>query len=213
MSAIRVFLVDDHSVLRQAVATMLAAEADIEIVGQSADGTKALVDVARLRPDVVILDLKMPETDGLAVLPRILEASPKTRVVVFTMYENPIYVHTAMQAGATGYVLKTVERDDLLRAIRAVHRGGGFLQEEVTRPLLRRLALEAKLRADKSVLSVREIQVLELLAGGSTNKEIAQRLAISDETVKSHLKRLYDKLGASDRAEAVAIALRQNLID
>lgn len=213
MSAIRIFLVDDHTVLRQAVAAMLSAEVDIEVVGQSGNGTTALAEVGRLRPDVVILDLKMPETDGLAILPRISEVSAKTRVVVFTMYDNPIYVHTAMQAGATGYVLKTVERDDLLRAIRAVHRGGGFLQEEVTRPLLRRLAIEAKFRADKRALTVREIQVLELLAGGSTNKEIAQRLAISDETVKSHLKRLYEKLGASDRAEAVAIALRQKLIE
>jgi DNA-binding NarL/FixJ family response regulator len=209
MSPIRVFLVDDHTVLRQAVAAMLAGENDMEVVGQSGDGRRALDELGRLRPDVVILDLKMPEIDGLSLLPQILEASPKSRVVMFTMYENPIYVHTAMQAGATGYVLKSVERDELLRAIRAVHRGSGYLQAEVTRPLLRRLAL----KAERSALSVREIQVLELLAAGSSNKEIAQRLAISDETVKSHLKRLYDKLGVSDRAEAVAIALRQNLID
>jgi DNA-binding NarL/FixJ family response regulator len=102
MSPIRVFLVDDHTVLRQAVAAMLAGENDMEVVGQSGDGRRALDELGRLRPDVVILDLKMPETDGLSLLPQILEASPKSRVVMFTMYENPIYVHTAMQAGATG---------------------------------------------------------------------------------------------------------------
>jgi DNA-binding NarL/FixJ family response regulator len=118
-----------------------------------------------------------------------------------------------MHAGASGYVLKSATKEELLRAIRAIRQGAGFLQAEVTKPLLRRLALDAKLDAERSNLTLREIQILELLSEGKSNKEIAALLSISDETVKTHLKRLYDKLGAADRAQAAAIALRQNLIE
>jgi DNA-binding NarL/FixJ family response regulator len=129
------------------------------------------------------------------------------------MHSNPVYVYEAMHAGASGYVLKSATKEELLRAIRAIRQGAGFLQAEVTKPLLRRLALDAKLDAERSNLTLREIQILELLSEGKSNKEIAALLSISDETVKTHLKRLYDKLGAADRAQAAAIALRQNLIE
>jgi len=162
---------------------------------------------------VAIVDLKMPGVTGLSAIPEILRASAKTSVLVFTMYNNPAYVYEAMHAGASGYVLKTSTKEELLRAIRAIRQGAGFLQAEVTKPLLRRLAQDAKLDAERSNLTLREIQILELLSEGKSNKEIAALLSISDETVKTHLKRLYDKLGASDRAQAVAIALRQNLIE
>jgi DNA-binding NarL/FixJ family response regulator len=162
---------------------------------------------------VAIVDLKMPGMTGLLAIPEILKASPKTSILVFTMYNNPAYVYEAMHAGASGYVLKSSTKEELLRAIRAIRQGAGFLQAEVTKPLLRRLALDAKLDAERSNLTLREIQILELLSEGKSNKEIAALLSISDETVKTHLKRLYDKLGAADRAQAVAIALRQNLIE
>jgi DNA-binding NarL/FixJ family response regulator len=147
------------------------------------------------------------------VIPKLLAASPGCAVIVFTMYANPVYVYEATHAGASGYVLKSASREDLVRAVHAVHSGQGFLQAEVTKPLLRRLALEAKAGADRGSPSLREVQVLELLCEGKSNKEIAAALAISEETVKTHLKRLYEKLGVSDRAQAVAIALRQQLID
>jgi DNA-binding NarL/FixJ family response regulator len=213
MMRTRIFLLDDHTVLRQAVRVMLETEPDIEVVGEGADGREGIDGIARARPDVAIVDLKMPGMTGLLAIPEILKASPKTSILVFTMYNNPAYVYEAMHAGASGYVLKSSTKEELLRAIRAIRQGAGFLQAEVTKPLLRRLALDAKLDAERSNLTLREIQILELLSEGKSNKEIAALLSISDETVKTHLKRLYDKLGAADRAQAVAIALRQNLIE
>jgi len=213
MSRTRVFLVDDHTVLRQAVRVMLEAESDIEIVGEAGDGTEGIAGITRAKPDVAIVDLKMPGMSGLGAIPEILKSSPKTAIIVFTMYNNPVYVYEAMHAGASGYVLKSASKEDLLRAIRAVKQGAGFLQAEVTKPLLRRLVLDARIEAERSNLTLREVQILEFLAEGKSNKEIASFLSISDETVKTHLKRLYEKLGAADRAQAVAIALRQNLIE
>ncbi len=213
MNRTRLFLVDDHVALRQAVQAALSREPDFEVVGAASDGAEGLTDIARLAPDVVILDVKMPEVGGIAALPRVFAASPRSRVLMFTMYENPTYVHSAIAAGATGYVLKNAGFDDLLRAIRSVARGAAFFQTEITRTMLRRLALDAKLEAERGSLTVRELQVLELLADGRTNKEIAQRLGVSDETVKSALKRIFDKLEAADRTEAVARALRQRLIE
>lgn len=213
MTRTRVFLLDDHTVLRQAVRVMLEAENDIEIVGEAGDGVQGVAGIGRTRPDVAIVDLKMPGMGGLSAIPEIVRASPKTAIIVFTMYNNPVYVYEAMHAGASGYVLKSASKEDLLRAIRAVKQGAGFLQAEVTKPLLRRLVLDARAEAERSNLTLREIQILEFLAEGKSNKEIANFLSISDETVKTHLKRLYEKLGASDRAQAVAIALRQSLIE
>lgn len=213
MTRTRVFLVDDHTVLRQAVRMMLAAERDIEIVGEAGDGAEGIAGIARTLPDVAIVDLKMPGMGGLRAIPEILRVAPKAAIIVFTMYNNPVYVYAAMHAGASGYVLKSASREELLRAIRAVKQGAGFLQAEVTKPLLRRLVLDARLEAEGSNLTLREIEILEFVSEGKSNKEIASLLAISDETVKTHLKRLYEKLGASDRAQAVAIALRQNLIE
>jgi DNA-binding NarL/FixJ family response regulator len=213
MNPIRIFLADDHAVLRQAVSTMLSAEPDMIVVGQASNGVEALAAVKAARPNVVILDIKMPEAGGLDVLADIRGECPKARVIVFTMYENPAYVNAAIRSGAAGYVLKSVGREELLTAIRSVHRGGHFLHADVARPLLRRAALEARLRPGGADLTVRDLQVLELLSDGKSNKEVAQILGISDETVKSHLKRLFEKLGVSDRTEAVALALRQNLIE
>ena len=211
--SVRVYLIDDHTVVRQAVRVMLEAEPDIRVVGEAGDGRAGVAGVAAERPDVAIVDLKMPGMSGLSAVPQIVQVSPKTAIIVFTMYNNPVYVYEAMHAGASGYVLKSASKEELLRAIRAVKQGAGFLQAEVTKPLLRRLVLDARLEAERSNLTLREIQILEFLAEGKSNKEIASFLSISDETVKTHLKRLYEKLGAADRAQAVAIALRQNLIE
>lgn len=212
-SPIRVFLVDDHTVVRQSVRVMLEAERDVVVVGEAGEGRAGIRGIAETAPDVAIVDLKMPGMSGLTAIPQILAASPRTGVLVFTMYNNPSYVYEAMHAGASGYVLKSATKDELVRAVHAVRSGAGFLQAEVTKPLLRRLALDAKVAAGKSTLSPRELDVLELLAEGKSNKAIGQLLAISEETVKTHLKRLYEKLGAADRAQAVAIALRQQLIE
>jgi DNA-binding NarL/FixJ family response regulator len=211
--SIRIFLIDDHTVLRQAVRVMLEAEAELEVVGEAGDAESGVKEIARLRPDVAIVDLKLPGRPGLAAIAEIQVTAPKTAVIAFTMYNNPAYVYEAMHAGASAYVLKSASKEELLQAVRAVHAGSGFLQAEITKPLLQRLALESKLGAGKSAPSARELQVLELVGEGKSNKEIASTLSISDETVKTHLRHLYEKLGVSDRAQAVAIALRQQLID
>ncbi len=213
MSALTVLLVDDHTAVRQAVRVMLDAEPGIAIVGEASDGAEAVREAARLRPDVILVDLAMPGIPGLAAIPRMRQAAPRSAVLVFSMHKNAAYVYEAMRVGARGYVLKSARKEELVEAIRAVHGGGGFLQPEITGPILRRIAADARVEAGRMDLTLREIQVLEAVADGKTNKEIGVAFAISEETVKSHLRKLYEKLGASDRAQAVAIALRQQLIE
>lgn len=213
MSAIGILLVDDHTAVRQALRVMLEAEPGLAIVGEAGDGAEAVREAARLRPDVVVVDLAMPGVPGLAAIARLRAAAPRAAVLVFTMHANAAYVYEAMRAGARGYVLKSARKEELLAAIRAVHGGGGFLQPEITGPILRRVAADARVEAGRSDLTLREIQVLEAVADGKSNKEIGVAFVISEETVKSHLRKLFEKLGASDRAQAVAIALRQHLIE
>lgn len=213
MAEITAFLIDDHTVLRQAVVEMLDAEPDIRVVGQTESAVTGIEEVARLKPNIAVVDLKMPGMSGLTVISEIAARSPFTGIIVFTMYDNAAYVWRAMNSGASGYVLKSASKDDLLRAVRAVHAGAGYLQAEVTKPLLKRMAQDARAEGRRSELSARELQVLECVALGQSNKTVAVNLSISEETVKAHLKSLYEKLDASDRAHAVAIALRQQLIE
>jgi DNA-binding NarL/FixJ family response regulator len=214
MRRISVFLVDDHTVVRQAVRLMLEAEEDIVVCGEADEADSALRDISGLKPDIALLDLKMPGKSGLSLTAAVAAASPRTATIIFTMYSNPSYVDAAIRAGACGYVLKSASKTELLRAIHAVHQGSRFLQAEVTKPLLRRLTLDAEAGGPKEIrFTPREIEILELLSDGVSNKEVAKVLGVSEETVKSQLKHLYEKLGASDRAQAVAISLRQNLIE
>lgn len=212
--ATRVYLIDDHHVLRQAVARMLDQEEDMEVVGQAGDAKTGLseMDLLDRYPDVVVIDLKMPGQSGMSAIAEIMAAHPDARIIVFTMYDNPGYVWSTMNAGARGYLLKSASGGDLLRAVRSVATGGAYLQAEITLPLLRRMAQDARNAEDRSTLSVREMHILEALADGKSNKMIARTLSITEETVKSHLKKVYEKLGAADRAHAVAIALRMQLI-
>ncbi len=211
---IQVFLIDDHHVMRQAIARMLDQESDIVVVGQAGDAQDGIAQMDALMPypQVVIIDLKMPGQSGMSAIGEIIRDHPDTRIIVFTMYDNPGYVWGTMNAGARGYLLKSASGSDLLRAVRSVAKGGAYLQAEITMPLLKRLVQDARVADDRSTLSVREMHILEALADGLSNKMIARSLSITEETVKSHLKKVYEKLGASDRAHAVAIALRQNLI-
>lgn len=213
MKRTRVYLVDDHHVLREGVAAMLEAEADLTVVGQTGDARTALTEIGAARPDIAIVDLKLPGMSGLAALGQLHAAQPALGLIVFTMHDNPAYVWESMNAGAKGYLLKSATREELLRAVRAVAGGSGFLQAEVTLPLLKRLAHDARSADGRRSLTLREVQILEALAEGQSNKGIAATLGITEDTVKTHLKHLYDKLGAADRAHAVAIALRQQLID
>lgn len=213
MNEIRVFLIDDHHVMRQGVAAMLNDAVDITVVGDSGDPREGIDAATKICPDVVLVDLKMPNMNGLAVIAEILAARPGVGVIVFTMHDNPSYVWETMNAGARGYVLKSADKADLLRAVRAVASGAGYLQAEVTLPVLKRLSRDARSADSRATLTSRELQILECLADGQSNKVIAATLTITEATVKSHLKKLYDKIGAADRAHAVAIALRGCLIE
>jgi DNA-binding NarL/FixJ family response regulator len=212
MSRAGVLLIDDHTAVRQALRVMLEAEADIVVVGEASDGAEGIAAAARLQPDVTIVDLAMPGTGGLAAIPELRRVAPRSAILVFTMHHNAAYVHEAMRAGARGYVLKSAPKEELGAAIRALRAGGGYLQPEITGTVLRRLMGDARVAGEHGLLTVREIEVLEFVADGKSNKEIAAALSIAEDTVKTHLRRLFEKLGAADRAQAVAIALRQKLI-
>jgi DNA-binding NarL/FixJ family response regulator len=214
VSKVRIYLIDDHQAVRQAVAVMLeASEPGFEVIGQSDDATAGIAEVLRLKPDVVIIDLKMPGMSGLSAIAEISQAAPGIRTIVFTMYDNPAYVWETINAGASGYLLKSASKDELIRAVRAVSTGSGYLQAEVTMPLLKRFAHDARMADTRGLLTLREMQILECLADGESSKSIGRRFSVAEETVKTHLRNLYEKLGASDRAHAVAIALRQRLIE
>lgn len=212
--AIRIFLIDDHTVLREAIAEMLATPGDIRVVGQAGELAAAYEALERMDqpPDLVILDIRLPDTNGTRAIPELRQRFPDCRILVFTMYDNPGYVWTTINAGASGYLLKNASREELLRAIRAIASGGGYLQAEVTLPMIRRIVEEAKTGAGSNALTVREIEILEGLGKGQSNKSMARELDSTEESIKSHLRRIYEKLGANDRAHAVAIALREQLI-
>lgn len=206
-------LVDDHAVLREGIRFMLRSADEIEIVAEAADGLDALDQLrAGVEVDVVMLDVKMPNLDGLSTLREVKAAWPGLPVLVLSMYDDPGYVEEAIHEGAAGYLLKTVETEELRRAIGAAASGAGYLQAEITRPVLQRFASETRAEADVH-LSGREREVLQLSADGLSTKQIASELSLSESTVKTYLRTLFEKLGAEHRAHAVALALRSRLID
>jgi DNA-binding NarL/FixJ family response regulator len=208
----RLMLVDDHEVLRQGLRFMLRNETDLTVVAEAGDGEAAVALLEQARPDVVLLDLKMPGVDGLETLRRIRRRWPDLPVIVLSMYDDPEYVEEALRCGASGYLLKNVSQEELIRAVRAVRAGAGYLQAEVTRPVLERFVRTGSAPVAPH-LSPRERELLPLLAEGLLNKQIARHLGVSEATVKGYLRQLFEKLGASDRAHAVALALRSRLID
>ncbi|MBI4260326.1 MAG: response regulator transcription factor [Actinobacteria bacterium] len=209
----RLMLVDDHEVLREGLTFMLRVEPVLAVVAEAGSGREALESLEAALPDVVLLDVKMPDVGGLETLRRIRERWPELPVLVLTMYDDPEYVDQALQAGASGYVLKSIGREELVRAVRAVSGGGGYLQAEITRPVLARFARMAPMPERAPHLSPRELDVLRLLAEGRSNRQMARDLGITEATVKGYLRELFEKLGASDRAHAVALALRTRLIE
>jgi len=207
---IRVLVVDDHAVVREGLASILAREADLEVVGLAAGGEEGLSMVAELSPDVVLLDMQMPEMHGLEVLER-LNAGDRVSpaVIVLTVHADDELVLNAVRGGAQGYVLKSASRDELVRAIRHVAAGGQRFDEVVVQALL----AEEDRQGSEPVLTGRELDVLKLVAAGFSNKEIAAHLYVGVSTVKTHLDDVYRKLDVSDRAHAVAVALRAGLLE
>jgi DNA-binding NarL/FixJ family response regulator len=204
---IRVLVVDDHAVVRDGIAAILEPHDDVLTVGAAEDGDTAVRLAAELRPDVVLMDLRMPGVDGAAATARITALSPAPRVLVLTTYDSDADITRAMAAGAVGYVLKDIRRDALLDAIRRAARGEAVLAPSVATKLVRR-----QHAARPAPLSERERAVLTLVATGATNRDIAAALTVTEATVKTYLTRVFTKLGVSDRTAAVTTALSHDLI-
>lgn len=204
---IRLLIADDHPVVREGLAGMLAAEPDFEVVASVEDGAQAVDGAAELRPDVVLMDLRMPGTDGVAATRRIVRELPGIHVLILTTYDTDADIVRAVEAGATGYLLKDTPRVELAAAIRAAARGETVLAPPVAAKLVTRMKAPVR-----DALSPRETQVLGLVARGMTNAEIGRELYISEATVKTHLLRTFNKLGVDDRTAAVTVAMADGLL-
>jgi two-component system, NarL family, response regulator LiaR len=210
---IRVLIADDHAVVRGGLRTFLELQDEIEVVGEAEDGEGAVAAVERLRPDVVLLDLVMPRTGGLPAIRKILERSPATRVIVLTSFLDDDKLFPAVRAGAAGYLLKDVQPDELVTAIRKVAAGEALLHPAAAARLMAELAADGERRDPRTLLTNREREVLELVASGMPNKLIARELGISEKTVKTHVSNVLAKLGLTDRTQAALYAVREGLVE
>ena len=204
---IRLLIADDHPVVRDGLSGMFSGDDGFEVIGEAANGAQAVTLACALEPDVILMDLRMPEMDGVAAIAELARRKVAARVLVLTTYDTDSDVVRAVEAGATGYLLKDSPRGDLLRAVRAAARGEAALSPSVATRLLGQVRAPAQ-----EPLSQREFEVLEMVAGGATNREAAAKLFISEATVKTHLLHIYAKLGVSDRAAAVAEGFQRGLL-
>jgi len=209
---INVMLVDDHAIVRQGLRTYLELQPDIQVVGEAGDGKQAIALVRELLPDVVLMDLVMPNTDGVEATRAITALSPSTRVIVLTSFSEDEKVFASIKAGAQGYLMKDVLPQDLVAAIRTVYRGEAQLDPEIARKLMQEFT-NPQPTAPKHDLTERELEVLTLIAHGKSNKDISEDLVLSEKTVKTHVSNILQKLHLSDRTQAAVYALRQKIVD
>jgi DNA-binding NarL/FixJ family response regulator len=204
-SLIRILTVDDHPLLRKGIAALVNAEDDLKLVAEASNGKEAVEAFRSHQPDVTLMDLQMPEVDGLEAINAIRRLSPEARIIVLTTYSGDVQVLRALKAGAKAYILKSHMHKELLDAIRAVHAGQKLVPPEIARELAN--------HATDDQLSEREVEVLRLISAGNSNKQIADRLSIGEGTVKTHVANLTSKLGANDRTHAVTIGLKRGIIE
>jgi len=201
---IRVLCVDDHPIVREGIAAIINLQRDMMLAGAAATGGEALEQFFKTRPDVALVDLQLPDMSGFDLIKRIKDKSPNARIIVLSSHEGDVDIQRAMEAGAQGYVVKGLVREELLETIRSVHAGKRRLPAEVAQKLAEHMADEP--------ISARELDVLSLMAAGKRNKEIAGALSIAEDTVKMHVRNILSKLQVNDRTEAVTIALRRGII-
>jgi DNA-binding NarL/FixJ family response regulator len=204
-SPIRILAVDDHLLIRVGIATLVGPEADMKLVGEAANGREAIAKFWECHPDVTLMDLQMPDMNGIDAMIAIRDECPDARIIVLTTYTGDVQVFRALKAGAQAYVMKNLVHKELLQTIRAVHAGRKTLSPEV--------AAQVAAYSGEEALTSREIDVLRLIAAGCANKEIAARLSITEETVKSRVKNILFKLGANDRTHAAMIAVKRGIIE
>lgn len=201
---IRVLIADDHAVVRRGLAAIINLEGDVQVIGEAGDGEEAVALWRQLRPDVTLMDLRMPRVEGVEAIDRIHDEDASAAIIVLTTFDHDEDIYAGLRAGAKAYLLKDVQPEELFRCIRAVHAGEAYLQPKVAAKLAQRVQEEP--------LTEREAQILKLLAEGKSNRSIGQFLFISESTVKSHLKSLFVKLDVTSRAEAIALAARKGLV-
>ncbi len=212
MSAIRLLLVDDHPVVRTGLRGMFESDSGFVVVGEAADGAAGAEQAAALRPDVVLMDLQMPGVDGVEGIRRVRAIPGGPPVLVLTTYDSDVQILRAIEAGAAGYLLKDAPREVLFDAVRSTAAGGSPLAPTVAARLIGRLGPGAPARGGES-LTIRELEVVRLVARGASNREIARDLRISEATVKTHLLKIFEKLGVADRTSAVTTAMERGLIE
>jgi DNA-binding NarL/FixJ family response regulator len=213
--SIRVMVVDDQTMVRAGFRLLLADELDIEVVAEASNGRDAVAQAARVRPDVILMDIRMPEMDGLEATRRILASDAEARVLVLTTFDLDDYVFEALRAGASGFVLKDEPPEQLIGAVRTIAAGEALLSPTVTRRVIKRFATVRRQPPPAAVaeLTPRELEVLRLIAQGLSNAEIGEELFISDTTVKTHVTRLFQKLDLRDRAQAIVLAYQTGMFD
>ena len=202
---IRILVVDDHPLMREGIASVIKGEPDMVVAAEASNGREAVACFLQHRPDVTLMDLQMPEMDGIAATTAIRAECSDARIVMLTTYKGDVQALRSLQAGASGYLLKSLIRSDLLAAIRSVHAGERRIPREV--------AAELAAHVTDDVLSARELDVLLRVAAGNSNRRVAEQLAVTEETVKSHMKNIMNKLAARDRTHAVMIALKRGIIE
>ena len=208
---IRVLIVDDHDIIREGLRAVLAVIPDIELVGEAADGEKAISLTQSLQPDVIVMDLVMPGMDGIEAIEYIAREYPSTRILVLTTFAGEDLLFPAIKAGALGYQLKDSKSEDLIRSIREVYRGESSLHPKIARKVLQELNMPVQAPRTTDPLTARELEVLGLVAEGADNAEIAGKLVISEATVRSHLSHILDKLHLANRTQAALYALREGI--
>jgi NarL family two-component system response regulator LiaR len=210
-SSIRVLIVDDHAIVRKGIRALLSTEADIEVIGEAEDGSRAVDQAKMLQPDVVLMDLVMPQMDGIEATGRITADYPKTRVLVLTSFAADDKVFPAIKAGALGYLLKDSGPEDLVQAIRQIHRGEPSLDPAIARKVLMELSRPPKKPLTTDPLTEREMEILRLVAQGKSNRDMADELVITEATARTHVSNILSKLHLASRTQAALYALREGL--
>jgi DNA-binding NarL/FixJ family response regulator len=209
---IKLLITDDHPVVREGLISMISREPGFKVVAEASNGLEAVSKAIQFKPDVILMDLRMPEMDGVEAIRQIAEVEPNTKFIILTTFSDDEYIFKGIEVGARAYLLKDAPREELFKAIRAVYRGESLIQPVVASKVLSRFAELSRQSQAPEVLTDRELQVLILIAKGSANKEIAAALNISNSTVKTHIASIFQKLGTNDRTEAVTMALKKGII-